>query len=484
LASYGTAVLLALGAFGIRTILPPEIGSQNPFLLFVPAVLAASGIGGFGPGLLATAISIFVGLYPDIAHAGIIPHGLYLGAGIFAVIGAGISWLGERLLVARASAAAITRNIMAREAHLRSILATVPDAMIVIDSKGIIQSFSTAAERLFEFSAEEVIGRNVKMLMPQPYRDAHDGYLQRYADTGEKHIIGIGRVVVGARKSGATFPLELSVGEMKSGDQSYFTGFIRDLTERQGTEARLQELQSELVHISRLTAMGEMASTLAHELNQPLSAISNYLKGSTRLIADRIDEDSMLLKDALSKAGEQAVRAGQIIRRLRDFVSRGETERRVESLTKLIEEANALALVGIKDHEVHVEFTLDPAADRVLADKVQIQQVLLNLMRNAVEAMMDVERRNLTIVSEPAPDDMVLLRIIDTGPGIPSEVANHLFNPFFTTKPHGMGVGLSICRTIIESHGGKIWSEPNEGAGTVFSFTLPAVTQDAVEDAR
>ena len=195
--------------------------------------------------------------------------------------------------------------------------------------------------------------------------------------------------MVGERKDGSTFPMELAVGEMKSSNQRFFTGFIRDLTERQKTEARLQELQSELVHISRLTAMGEMASTLAHELNQPLSAIANYMKGSRRLLEGKDDERSAMMRDAIDKAAEQALRAGQIIRRLRDFVARGESEHRVESVKKLVEEASALALVGAKDQGVRVRFQFDPSADLVLADKVQIQQVLLNLIRNAIEAMED-----------------------------------------------------------------------------------------------
>ena len=149
-----------------------------------------------------------------------------------------------------------------------------------------MQSFSAAAERLFGYSAAEAMGKNVKMLMPSPDREGHDGYLQRYKATGERKIIGIGRVVVGERADGSTFPLELSVGEVKTGQRRFFTGFIRDLTERQKTEAQLQELQSELVHVSRLTAMGEMASALAHELNQPLSAIANYMKGSRRLLEE------------------------------------------------------------------------------------------------------------------------------------------------------------------------------------------------------
>src|SRR5205807_9145462 len=194
--------------------------------------------------------------------------------------------------------------------------------------QGIMQYFSTAAERLFGHTSREAIGKNIKSLMPSPYRESHDGYLGRYLRTGERRIIGIGRIVVGERKDGSTFPMELAVGEMKSGNERFFTGFIRDLTERQKTEARLQELQSELVHISRLTAMGEMASALAHELNQPLSAIANYMKGSRRLLENASDESVATVRDAMDKAAAQAMRAGDIIRRLRDFVARGESERR------------------------------------------------------------------------------------------------------------------------------------------------------------
>ena len=270
---------------------------------------------------------------------------------------------------------------------------------------------------------------------------------------------------------------------MRSSDQRFFTGFIRDLTERQKTEARLQELQAELVHMSRLTAMGEMASTLAHELNQPLSAIANYLKGSRRLLENNSDEQSIMLRDAIDKAADQALRAGQIIRRLREFVARGESERRVERVKKLVEEASALALVGAKDRGIRVRFQFDPRIDLVLADKVQIQQVLLNLMRNAIEAMEGCKTRELLISAKPAGDDMIAIGVADTGSGIPPEMASQLFQPFVTTKPQGMGVGLSISRTIVESHGGQISCEPNPGGGTIFQFTLRAVTNEEVSNA-
>jgi two-component system sensor kinase FixL len=376
-------------------------------------------------------------------------------------------------------AAGLAAALEAAEARLRSILQTVPDAMIVIDEFGRIESLSATAERLFGYSAAEAIGRNISMLMPSPYREQHDAYLKRYLGTGEKHIIGIGRVVSGQRKDGTTFPMHLTVGELRSADRHYFTGFIRDLTDQQITESRLKELQSEVTHMSRFTALGEMASTLAHEINQPLTAISNYLRGCQRLL-QRVDSDSSaMLRDAIGKAADQALRAGQIIRRLREFVARGESDRRIESLPKLIEDASTLALIGAKENGVDVSFRLDPAVDLVLADRIQIQQVLVNLIRNAIEVMAETPgRRRLEIAAMADRENLVRVSVSDTGLGIAPEIAKQLFQPFVTTKRKGMGLGLSICRTIIEAHGGKIWVEPNPGGGTIFHFTLRSAEED------
>ncbi len=478
---YAAAPAMVGLAWALRELLAPVLPSETIFLYFVPAIIVVAWIGGLVPALLATLLS--VGTSFLLVDAPALSIATAINTTAFALIGIGLAWGGELLRRGRLRADIMTRDTLARQAHLQSILDTVPEAMIVIDERGIMQSFSSAAERLFGYDAAVAIGQNVKILMPAPYRESHDGYLQRYLATGERRIIGIGRVVVGQRKDGSTFPMELAVGEMRSGKQRFFTGFIRDLTERQKTEARLQELQSELVHISRLTAMGEMASTLAHELNQPLSAINNYLKGSRRLIGDGGDERAVMMRDALDKAGDQAMRAGQIIRRLRDFVSRGESERRVENITKLVEEASALALVGVKDRGIRVTFQFDPSVEFVLADRVQIQQVLLNLIRNAVDAMEDSANRELVVSVMPAGEAHVRVSVADTGSGIEPEVAEQLFQPFITTKRQGMGVGLSISRTIIEAHGGRIWVEPNPGGGTIFHFTLTAVKEGDVDDA-
>lgn len=463
----------------VRYLLTPLVDTTF-LLLFIPPVLVCALFGGLGPTLLATGLSLVLGLGFTPMAAWMQPV-TALTFVLFAVIGVVMSVAGQRMRQTHDQWTAALDDLRARQAHVQSILATAPDAMVVIDEHGIMQSFSLTAERLFGWTAEEAIGRNVSLLMPGPYREEHDGYLARYMTTGERRIIGTGRIVVGERKDGSTFPMELSVGEMRSADRRFFTGFVRDLSERQETEQRMHELQAEVVHMSRLTAMGEMASTLAHELNQPLSAITNYLRGSMRLLAGD-KPDLPQISKALDLAAAQAMHAGDVIRRLRDFVSKGDAERRIESLPKLIEEASALALVGVRQQGVHVRFALDRGLDLVLVDKIQIQQVLLNLIRNAAEAMEHASVRNLSVATSKADNDMIEVRVDDTGPGISPEVAGQLFLPFVTTKPQGMGVGLSICRTIIEAHGGRLWVESSPSGGASFRFTLRRVTKEDLTD--
>jgi two-component system sensor kinase FixL len=364
-------------------------------------------------------------------------------------------------------------RIFAREAHLRSILETVPDAMIVIDERGLILSFSAAAERMFGYSEEDVLDENVSMLMPSPDRERHDGYLERYLRTGERRIIGIGRVLTARHRDGATFPIELSVGEARIGDDRVFTGFIRDLTERQQAELRVHDLQSVLAHVQRVSEMGTLATSLAHELNQPLTAIANYVETARDMLQEPPDAETLaIIREALDECAAQSVRAGQIVRRLRDFIARGETERRIESLHRLVTEASALALVGAGDQALEVDVRLDPATDRVLVDRIQIQQVLLNLIRNAIEAMAGQRESRLLIYSEKDPDGFVRVTVADNGPGLDPEVAERLFEPFRTTKAAGMGLGLSISATIVAAHGGRIWAEASKLGGTAFHFTV------------
>ncbi|HKT76316.1 MAG TPA: PAS domain S-box protein [Sphingobium sp.] len=360
------------------------------------------------------------------------------------------------------------------QALLGSILATVPDALIVIDMAGHIVSFSTAAQRMFQYAESDVLGENISMLMPSPDRERHDGYIDHYVKTGERRIIGIGRLTSARRRDGSVFPIELSVGEVQDGGRRLFTGFIRDLTERQQAERRVADLQAELAHASRVTAMGTLASALAHELNQPLTAIANYLEAGRDLLDAQGPVDRHLLREAMEESAAQALRAGEIIRSLREFIKRGETLRQPEPLRALLAEGAALAFIGVDSRGIDMDISVDARVDKVLAHRVQMQQVLINLIRNAVEAMANSPARILRLSAAPAGEGKVEIIVADSGPGLDPAMSRTLFTPFTTSKAAGMGVGLSISQTIVEGHGGRIWARPSPWGGTAFHFTLEA----------
>lgn len=460
----------------LRIVFPDTISDNVLPILFFLGVFVTTLWGGVRPGLAALILSALAAVY--------IRPGYLEGTGASQLVMLGIAGLaivamGGLVGTARQRTASARTVLRAREAHLQSILETVLDATVVSTSDGTIVSFNAAAERQFGYSAQEVIGENLRILMPQPYRDEHDSYLERYARTREKRIIGIDRVVVGRRKDGSTFPMKLAVGEMRSGDDIFFTGFIRDLTEREESAARLEEVQGELARLARLNEMGEMASTLAHELNQPLSAIANYLHGCSKLLEDMDGVVAARMKDALDEAAGQSLRAGQIIRHLREFVTKGETEKSPQNIRVLVKEAGALALVGAREKGVRSVFEFGPGAELVMADRIQVQQVLTNLMRNALEAMKDSRVKEITVRTIRSGTHEVAVEVEDTGPGIAEEIASQLFKPFTTTKPGGMGIGLSISKRIVEAHGGTMEVLAGKTGGARFRFTLPDYSEEA-----
>lgn len=426
-----------------------------------------------GIGVVALASLVGLGLEVGPAFA---PEARAIATACLGLVAlACMTWIVRQLLAVRQSEQTVSEKLQERDIHLQSILDTVLDATVVIDREGTMLSFNASAVRQFGYSPEEAVGQNVRMLMPSPYREHHDGYMDRYLTTGEKRIIGVDRVVVGRRKDGSTFPMKLAVGEMRRGDLIYFTGFIRDLTEREQSAAMLDQARSELARLARLNELGEMASTLAHELNQPLSAIANYVQGSRRMLQS-VEAAPPMLVTALDETAKQALRAGDIIRHLREFTTKGETDKEPHEIKHLIEEAGALALVGSKERGIKSVFDFADHDARVLVDRVQIQQVLINLMRNAIEAMRDSARKELTVRTRTEAD-MLVVEVQDTGPGIAEDIAPQLFQPFVTSKASGMGIGLSISRRIIESHGGAL-DVVSSGDGATFSFSLPLLTED------
>ncbi|MFA6113492.1 MAG: PAS domain S-box protein [Sphingomonas sp.] len=367
------------------------------------------------------------------------------------------------------------RNEREATSQLQSIIETIPDATVVIDSRGIIRSFSPAAERMFDIGAASAIGRNVSFLMPKAIAAGHDASLERYLETGERHVIGSTRELTARRADGTLFPVELNIGEAWLGKERIFTGVIRDVSDRLAAEQRMSDLNSELAHISRQSAMSELAADLAHELNQPLSATANFL-ATARILIQR-GEDGGRVAELLKLGEEQTLRSGEIIRRLRDFLAKREGEMRVESLEVVVREAVELVLFGTAQFDIQLSYALEPETDTIFADRIQIQQVLVNLLRNAVDALRgQAEGKREIVIGSRLADDMVEISVCDTGPGLPKELTDRLYSRFATTKGGAaMGIGLSISRRIVEAHGGTLTAANRPGGGAVFSFTVPAL---------
>ena len=359
-------------------------------------------------------------------------------------------------------------------ALLRAVVDNSPDAIVTIDVAGKICSANPAAERLFGYSEVALIGQNVKILMPAHFREQHDTYVGRYVTTHERRILGKGRVVEGRHKDGSTFPAALFVGETFVGKTRHFVGFVRDLSELDREHRRVQELQSKLFHVSRLGEMGQLASALAHEVTQPLAAIMNYTQALRRM--SDLDPQSASLSstaDIFEKIENQAGRAVDIIKHLRTFVQKHESEREDCDLHVLIEETLALSLIGPSGQGIRVQLALMPGSLELNVDRIQIQQVLVNLVRNGIDAMGALPQRELTIATALHDRDFVRVSVSDTGCGIAPEIAKELFDSFVTTKTQGLGIGLAISKRIIEAHEGEIWCTPNEPVGTTFHFTVP-----------
>ena len=517
--------------------------------------------------------------------------------------------LSERERVQERRLAQAQEQLSAVEASFDALLNAAVDGIVVIDHQGRIEVFNTGAEAIFGYSADEVTGRNVRILMPEPYHREHDDYLRNYLETREPKIIGFGRKVEARRKGGTTFPIEISVGEVASHGEPQFVGIIRDVTESQRMEQRLRQREEELrltiqnaptpiatadldgrvlsanlawckmlgysdaeivnmtfrdfthpddielseqlleqaargerdtysyekryvrkdghvlqvvlhngvvrgpdsapimlvaqvvdlterlkaeqevrehreklAHVDRLNLMGEMAASIAHEINQPLTVIVNRTSAARRRIeAGNVDPDRLI--ESLDKVNEQAHRAGEVIRGLRGLVKRRHGERVLADINALVQDCSKLAEVDASLHDAIIDLELAPFLKPTVVDSVQIQQVILNLVRNAIDAIDATGNRDGVVVvrTRSVDADLVEVAVIDNGAGVSEEEATHLFQPFFTTKREGMGMGLSISQSIITAHDGRLWFERNAEGGTTFRFTLPIALGESHE---
>lgn len=367
-----------------------------------------------------------------------------------------------------------------------ALLDAAVDAIAVIDEHGILCRINRSLCELFGYEPAELLGKNVKMLMTAPDRRSHDDYIKRYLRSGEKRIIGLGRETVGERKSGAAFPLYLSVGHITEPGSSGFVGIMRDLTSQRDrdtaiarTEMEIRQLRERLVHVARISTLGEMVTGIAHEVNQPLTVIATYAQGCQRLIDGGLTDPAELL-EALGTIEGQAERAATVISRIRNFAKKTEIVEIDCDCSEILAEVIALADVYARDENAEVVLSYDPNSQlMVKVDPIQVQQITLNLINNAIESMRGYEgRKRVTVNIKRGENNMVAVSVTDSGEGIAEGVADNLFDTFFTTKPDGMGIGLAICKSLLQAHGGKITASNNaDGPGATFEFTLPAAVK-------
>jgi two-component system sensor kinase FixL len=363
-------------------------------------------------------------------------------------------------------------------AQLEPVLDAMIESLIVIDSTGIIERVNKATQGMFGYEPDELIGRNISKLMSGSDQSRHDNYLSRYQKTGERRIIGVGREVQARHKDGSSFPAKIAVGEVSSAGETRYVGLISDLTEQRQAEAQALIRREEMVNVSRLSTMGEMAAAMAHELNQPLTAIANYAAASKRLL-DKGPEYTDDVKEALQEIYDQAHRAGEVIRRTRNFTKSAEAMRGETTLAEVAKPIRSLAELDTKANNIRLRWDIQPDLPPIDVDSVQIQQVILNLIRNAVDAMHDTEpdRRIIAVKAKLTAPHQIRLEVSDQGHGVQDGKSSDIFNAFFTTKKTGMGMGLAICRTIIRAHGGELGFRNNDpglgGHGATFFFTIP-----------
>jgi two-component system sensor kinase FixL len=458
MARYLVAVVSVALALALRAVLSSLLGDDVPFLLFFPAILLASWYGGFWPGAVASAGSaaaVFV-TFMNRAGTSVLPTGDVLQLALFLIIAIAISSLNGRLADAHVNARNEAALARARAERLDAIINTTVDGIIVIDTRGSVESFNPGAERLFGYAAAEVIGRNVNMLMPSPYHEEHDAYVSRYLSTGDKKIIGVGREVQGRRRDGSVFPLHLSVGEMTIGGERKFTGMLHDLSDRVALEEQVRERNA-------LAKLGEMAAMIAHEVKNPLAGI----RGAVQVIGGRLpagNPDAPMMQEIVR-------RIDSLDAMMKDLLLFARPPKPKRSPTDLVPLLTATAgLLKADEGAKQVDVEIEGSAPPVPADGEMLKMVFHNLLINGAHAM---QGQGTIRVRVSTADHALRVSVSDHGPGIPEDVRDKIFTPFFTTKRRGTGLGLPTAKRFIEAHDGRITVDCPPSGGTTVTVQLP-----------
>ncbi len=348
------------------------------------------------------------------------------------------------------------------------------DAVIIIDSEGEILRFNRAAQEMFAYTAKEVCGRNVSMLMSDNHSIKHDEYIKHYLDTGEARVIGLVLEETGVKSDGSTFPLKLSVGEVKGDGGSQFISIIHDLSEKRAGEEKVRQLEEQLLHADRLVILGELTAGIAHEINQPLTAIAAYADAGRHLVQRSSGGSPENINVICEKIAEQSRRAAEVVQRLRKLVRTGSVSKARHNINNIINNTILLFDYEIKKRLLKLEFFPAEGIDILYVDDIQIQQILINLVKNGLDAIRSSGQKEGRItIHVKKIGKAVSIEVQDNGPGVSQADRRHLFESFFTTKPKGVGLGLSICKNIAAAHGGNLrYESPVEG-GSRFTLTLP-----------
>jgi two-component system, LuxR family, sensor kinase FixL len=455
---YLVAVVTVLGSLLFRGLLPPWLAFDVPYLQFFPAILLSAWYGGFGPGLLASFLSILAAMYFFLPPPGFAVAGAedWLSLSLFFLTGCGVAFLNGRLRRAEAAHRTVAAEATARAERLATVFNTAVDGIIVIDDKGCIEAMNRGAERLFGYPESEALGRNVSMLMPSPYHEEHDGYLERYLTTGVARIIGVGREVTGRHRDGSTMPLHLSVGEMFIDGKRQFTGILHDLTGRVQMEEQLRERAA-------LARLGEMAAVIAHEVKNPLAGI----RGAIQVIGSRLpldNPDAPIVKEIVS-------RIDALNEMMKDLLLFARPPKPRPLPTEIVSLVTMTADLLGRDPALNgVTVEVGGECQPIPADAEMLKIVFHNVLVNGAHAMKGAGRIRVDV---KAVDGSCHIAFADSGPGIPAEIRDKIFTPFFTTKSRGSGLGLPTAKRLIEAQNGEISIECPASGGTTVTIRLP-----------